>query len=494
MESTCNQGQCDDSTSDLNASAIRDRSMNRVFAFALFFLVPTAACAHQRPPFPTLAAPAVVFYDNDSPALPTSAMAIPIAVPLAELTQLLRERMVIPDVPDWKQVSDDPDVSIRYAAELLTPRIASEGQTLRLVLPVAYYGSFKARAKTPFGSMWLTKGSNWGDAERRGLIEVEVASQLDISSTWQLTTSTSLADLRFTAPPISKVCTSGAFKICVPADMVADRVHRELDARVREKAASGLGEVDAQVAQRVDLPRVAQRVWEGLHGARAGLPSGETIALMPEQLAVSYPTVQGDMLVAELRVWGRPTVADATPQAVPPLPPPSTTAWAGNDLNFLARVSLPTLNDAFTQHARSGEPLSSGHKLDKLAVLGLMASRQDRWLMAATFVVDEQPFTVYLSGDLLPDGQALRFGNAQVHSESAALIAAAGLTSEQVVQRVNELRGDLSGVLAGYLSAVRLALAQGVAPWPASAFDTAQLSIKWAYTRSGELSLAVNAR
>lgn len=469
--------------------------MRRLLALALFFSVPAAACAHRYASLPVLAVPAQVQRQDVIPSLAPSAMAVPIAIPLAELTQLMRERMVIPDMPDWKQVTESdhsPELSIRYAAELLAPRIASEGQTLRITLPVAYHGSFKARVKTPFGWMWLTKGTNWGDAERRGLIEVEVASQLDISSAWQLTSSTSLVDVRLTPPPISKLCTSGAFKLCVPADMVTERVHRELDARVREKVASGLAEVDAQIAQRVNLPELSRMVWERLQQARAGLSSGETLALAPEQMALSYPVVQGDVLQAELRVWGK--ASTAAPASGAALPPPSGNTWSGNDVELHVPVSLPTLSAAFTRALANAPALRSGDKVTRLELLGSSAAHPGDWLLAATLSVEERSFIVYAQGVLTPTAAGQALIDVRLLPESQQLLSAANVNGAELIAQL-QVGADLSALLDERLNAARTLLAQAVAPWPANALEGARAYVHGGYAAGAAgVLLVVKAR
>jgi hypothetical protein len=209
-------------------------------------------------------------------------------------------------------------------------------------------------------------------------------------------------------------------------------------------------------------------------------------------MSLGYPVVQGDMLQAELRVWGKPGIAQNTP--MPPLPAPSANEWSGNNVLFRNRASRAVLSEGFTRPLASLPALSTGHKLTKVEVLGFSALRPAEWLVAVTCAVEDQSFTVYVQGNVVPEGVVLWWRGVSLHPDSAALLAAAGVKSEELARLVEQIRGDFSGVLNEHLQAVRTLLAQGVAPWPASALDGVHLVIEDLYDHRGDLLMTVRAR
>ncbi|MFT3924108.1 MAG: DUF4403 family protein [Myxococcales bacterium] len=452
-----------------------------------------SACAH-RPPLPVLPPPAVRPRTDGVPPLPLSTLVVPLAVPLSGVQDVLRQRLVIPSVKDWQQVTppgESPEVGIRYQAELGAARFATTGSLVRTSLPIHYYGSFRVRAKTPLGWLWLAKNVAWGSKDKRGTIELAVDSELSVSPAWQLSTRSSLGGVTLTAPDVEKLCAGKIVKVCVPVEVVRDRLHRELDKQVRERASAGLAELDGQAAARTNLAGIAQEVWSRLQ-ASVAQGQGDPLWLRPEGMALSSLVVSDDALRSELRVWARPgwgtSVSDARPlPAAAELGPPA------EDVYFDTRLGLQAVSDGFS-HILSALPANGDDiRLERIDLLG-PAEAPGRWLVAMRLADDDRSATVYGDALLLPEERALRLSELQLTEASTALVVTAGFKPATFVELVDQAaRCALDEVLDGRLAAVRGALAESVAPWPVSFSSSTRASVQAAYADQDHVLLRVRA-
>lgn len=456
-------------------------------------LAGAASCRHQ--PLPVVQAPTVSAREDALPTPPLSTLVIPLSVPLSALQQLLQERLQLPGEADWRNVTaegESPEVAIRYQAELAEAQLASAGNVVHTTLPIRYHGSFRARAQTPFGSIWLTKNTRWGSRERPGTIALTISSELSIDGSWQLASHSTLTQVALTAPDVDKLCAGKVFKVCVPVDMVKGRVHRELEQQVRARAEPGLRELDAQVAARVDLPALARAVWQRL---QAGLTAdGETLLLAPEGLALGHPAVTGDAVVAELRVWARPRwSAEGTPVASP-LPPPSELGGSANDVHLSLALPFPALSQGLSTGLAALPASARGYRVSALSLIGPAASPQRYLLAIALSDDDDSSATAYGEASLLLEGASVGLSDVQLGTSSEPLLAAAGYPPAELSAQLAQLRQPLAPQLDARLNALRALLASSVSPWPASPLPGVATVLTAAYAGRDGVTFTAVAR
>jgi hypothetical protein len=455
-------------------------------------LFSASGCSHQ--PLPAVSAPAIAEREDAVPAAPLSTLIIPLIVPLPLLQQIVQERLQLPGEADWRTVTSEgqsPEIGIRYRAELSTPKITIDGRTVHITLPILYYGSFRARARTPFGSVWLTKNTSWGNRKRPGRIEITVTSELGIDADWQLRSRSSLNRVVLTAPDIDKLCAGKAFKVCVPVDVVKDRVHREIEQRVRALAEPQLRELDAQVAARVDLPALARDVWRRL---QAGLSTdGDTLALAPERMSLGDPTVTGDAVIAELRVWGRPRWSVTAPPAAVPLPPPAETSEGVNDAHFTVMSRFSDLSQGLSGGLASLPENGDGYRVSTVKLVG-PAAGAERFVLAVTLSDGDDSSTAYGESSLLLDGSSVGLSETVLSDASSPLLVAAGYTPADLVALLSRLRCPLAPLLEAHLSGLRALLASSISPWPTNPLQGMRATLVAAYATRGGVTFSATAR
>jgi hypothetical protein len=407
---------------------------------------------------------------------------------------VLRQKVTLPSVAEWSQVTppgDSPEISVRYQADLGDPAVAASGMRVRTTLPIHYFGAFRARARTPFGWLWLTKDTPWGTSARRGTIEVQVDTLFSVSPDWRLGVRSSLADLRLKAPPVEKLCTSGVFKVCVPAEWVRERVHREIDRQVRAQASRGLAEADAQISSGLDLARLVNVVWERLH-AEVPEERGETLAIAPRGLALGPAMVRGDSLLLELVIWSQPQWAVAHHQAPTALPSATQLAATGRDEHLDIPVSLAALSERMTKGLRAAAP-GTREVASELKLLG-PADEPGRWLIGLVLAEPYASRLVYGDATLALEGADLGLGDPHWSSASHGLLVAAGLSPDELARELAQrAHGDLTDLVRPPFDALHQALASSVSPWPVQ-FEESSTSLEAAYAADTGVVFRVRGR
>lgn len=468
--------------------------MNRVSLVALLAVL-SAACSHLPPlPQPVAPLPAVRI---DPPLPPREAnFALSLAVPVSELVSLLRDQLTLPSAPDWQLVTapgKSPEVEIRYEAELLPPQIALQANTVSLSLQVAYFGSFRARLHTPFGWVRLTKNTKWGDAERRGLIEVQIQAALELSPDYRVHSQSTLHEVKLTAPPIDELCAGGAFKVCVPAETAAGPIHRELERRVRERVEAGLRKVDEQVAERASLTRLAQHMWEQLSGSSRTLPSGETLRFDPRTLSLSYPLLVADQIMIILNIGAVPTFQSGAGGPSTALPPLVVAAPGSTRVPLSWVEPLGAISAGLTQAVRLAAA-DSEQVPTQIELLG-PASEASRWLVALKLAREGQERTVFGHAALgFPGGDALKLSEITLTRDSEDLLSLARIERSAFLSAAEGALYRPSAALNSRVAALRGALADSVAPFPVDPLPNAQVQLLSARAAQGGVLLEVELR
>jgi Domain of unknown function (DUF4403) len=432
--------------------------------------VACAACARPLP-LPAVPVPALSPRADALPELAHTTLSAQVAVATADVLGLAREQIALPSAPEFTQVSpqgDSPEIAVRYGSTLLAPSVANDGDALLLHVPVAYHGAFRVRARTPFGWVWLTKGTDWGTEAAPGRIDVTVRSRIAIADDWSVTSHSELASLELTAPPIAQLCTRGVIRVCVPASWAEERVHAELGRRIREELVPSLGRLDALARERIPLAPVLTHAWAELHRAHAAGRGAPSLRLAPEALQLTAPRVRGDQLALEVRLWLRPHEGEGGARAVV-LPAPSHAAFPGDVLHARARIPFTELSEALAQQlARDPLGVAEGVRLAAVALLGAHA-QPGRFVLGLTLTEEERSYTAYGDATLVPRGADLTVSELHLHTDSVRLLALVGLAPERLAQRVADgVTVDLAPWLEPRARAVADAITAALAPWPAA--------------------------
>jgi hypothetical protein len=323
------------------------------------------------------------------------------------------------------------------------------------------------------------------------VIELLVSSELAIDGDWQLRSHTSLTRVTLTAPDIDKLCAGKVFKVCVPVDVVKDRVHREIEQRVRALAEPRLQELDAQVAQRVDLPTLARGAWQRL---QEGLDAnGETLALAPEAMSLGYPAISGDAVTAELRVRGRPRWNATASPATFALPPPAEMENAVNEVHVTARSPLSDLSQGLSDGLASLSRNHGDYRVSEVKIMGAAAGAQ-RFIFAISMSDGDSASTAYGEASLLLDGTSVGLTEIKLSDASSPLLVAAGYTPADVTGLLSQLRFSLAPLLEARLSSVRVLLTRSMNPWPTNPLQGVKATLEAAYATRGGVTFSATAR
>jgi hypothetical protein len=453
------------------------------------------ACTHLSP-LPQPVAEATVARVDAAPAEREATITVTLSAQRSELEALLRDQLSLPSAPEWQRVSEpdkSPELDIRYEAELLPPQIELQGQTLVLKLQVAYFGALRARVHTPFGWLRVTKGTSWGDAEHRGLIEVDIHTTLALGEDYQLHAQSVLHDVRLTAPPIASLCAGGAFKVCVPAEVAARPIHDELERRIRARVDAGLAQVDQQVRERSSLTRFAQRLWEGLHGTGQALPDGARLSLRPRALSLGFPAMEGDQLVIALGIRAAPLFQGEPAEAVAPLPPlrvesPGPTTIALTWLEPFDAISSGL--SAKLSPASGDRPESSP---TRLALLGPAAS-EGRFVVALGLEREGQVRSAYGEASLLAVADSLKLDGLRLTPDSERLLALAKIDQATFLAVASSASYRPSAALDARIQSLRSLIAESLAPLPIDPLAHVQARIVSARAAQGGLLLEAELR
>lgn len=220
--------------------------------------------------------------------------------------------------------------------------IAVEGQGDRLILrlPLRYrveLGVPKVERNLDLG--WKTMATS-KQAEASILLETRITLEPD----WRLTART--------APRIETLpnCRLTAFRERLQFD-VTPQVRRAFDAGLAQAAR----ELDRQVRERADLPRIAQIVWQRLHEP-IPVTAAFAFELRPRSAKLAAPVFVRREIRTGLLLEGELAMRQPTSPPVPPLPALESTApIEALDLDVLFAVPLEEANARLAESLR-GQP------------------------------------------------------------------------------------------------------------------------------------------
>lgn len=335
---------------------------------------------------------------------------------------------------EWTRVTAEnanPEVETRMQAEVGALRVVVREGSVRVELPVAYFGKVRARAKTPFGSVWLSKGTDWGTREAPGLVVLEIEVRPSISRNFALSTKSTLLGVRFSAPKGEKLCTTTFVRVCISRDEAASRVHAELEREIRKVSPMLLRVVDARIGEQ----------GHALHAFLTHAVSEMAEPLGAEQLRLSVDAFalgpvggKDTRLRLDAELGFRASLFTPAPkQSV--VPPKGELRGGSNELSYDAVLTFLELGQAWTQ--KLGQAAVRNVSVVGCEVLG---SAQDgaALVLSLSLSRDEQTLKVFAHAELEQQGSALRLSKLAFTSESRAALDAMGVDEAELATLVKK--------------------------------------------------------
>jgi hypothetical protein len=385
----------------------------------LAMLAGVCACA-GRHALPTVPRPAIVARSDPRPELPASRLLVPLEADIATyepaIAEVLRRNLRLAQ-RSWLRVTPagaEPSVEMRYEAQLGTPSLRVDGKSVRVEVPLTYWGEVRARANTRLGSMWLSKGTPWGDATNPGRITLAISVKPDVDAQWQLRTTTRLVKVTLVAPAFDQVCTDTIIRFCVSRDQAVKHVHGLIEREVQARAPAFLAALDRHVEERADLRSAIEMGYRAL-----STPAGpEQLWLAIERMALGSLHGKERLARLDLEIVFRPSWGGPAPGKRPALPARKSVGKKPSALAFDVALPYAELSRVLSEGLRglAGE----SWRLVKVEALGATATGSSL-VLALHVVTGDRWHVVYAAGTPTPMGDALGLGDVKLSSASKEL-------------------------------------------------------------------------
>lgn len=264
------------------------------------------------------------------PAPVEGTFAFPVRVPLPIIAGLIDAALPQHESQGYQaftQPGRSPAIEARYELWRDPVHVRFSQSTLHIEVPVRYAARFNARIKSPFGGKWMTvaRDEPWGTEREPLRITLHLRTRIDISPRWKLSLETRVEPPVHGPPPSGKLCTGGAFKLCVTKASIAPEVDKRLDAELLGRLGKAAADFDRQAVKRVSLRARVQRVYRELVQPQPA-EHGRWMTLEPTAAALSL-RAEGNAVVVEPALGARLRYHESKPATTaPPLPdrgPPS---------------------------------------------------------------------------------------------------------------------------------------------------------------------------
>jgi hypothetical protein len=194
-------------------------------------------------------------------------------------------------------------------------------RTLQVDVPVRYAARFNARVKSPFGG-WLTVAKNepWGTEGDPQRLRLRVNTRVKVTAQWELQLRSKVERPEHGSPPGGKLCTGGAFKLCVSKDSVAPEVRKRIDAEIVPRMEQALGDADRQLEAAAALRARLEQAWRAIGKPQQFDAHGRWVVIEPRQAALELHA-DADAIIIEPAVHARVSYHESKPKRLyPPLP------------------------------------------------------------------------------------------------------------------------------------------------------------------------------
>jgi hypothetical protein len=400
-----------------------------------------AACAATTslPPrsnvLPSVPRPAIVTREDKPEPLPQSRLMVPLETDLSSyeplLAEVLREHLVLYQ-DSWTKVSQpkaNPEVETRMEARLDAPTLRIEGQSVHVEVPIRYWGELRSKARTPFGSLWLTRGTHWGNARNPGKITLAVSVKPEIDKAWRLRTKSKLDSLTLTAPRFETLCTTTGVRICLARAQAEKLVHTVLEGELRRRIALMLSALDQRIQQRIDLRTAVEMGFRAL-----STPAGkEQLWLAIDGMGMTALHGQNQMAQLDLELLFRPSWQDRRGRR-PTLPARGNPSKRENNIDFDLELHFAELSTALTQ-ASAGTKLGA---FDVTRFEALGPGNADGLILALTASNAQATHTVYLNAQPRADQGWLRFEQLTLSKPSLALLSELDIDAQPLLAELEK--------------------------------------------------------
>jgi hypothetical protein len=402
----------------------------------LAMLACAGACAGRRV-LPTVPRPAIVERHDPRPELPASRLVLPLESDIGAyepmLAEVLRDHLKLAQ-RSWLRVTPpgvEPTLEVRYEAQLGAPLLRVEGKTVRVEVPLTYWGEVRARPNAHAGAMWLSKGTPWGDALNPGHITLAISVKPEVDEQWRLRTTTKLLKVTLAAPPFEQVCTDTIIRACVSRDQAVKHVHGLLERELRGRSPALLAALDTQVEERADLRAAIEMGFRAL-----SMPAGpEQLWLAIERMGLGPLHGSEHLARLDLELVFRPWWGGDAPGKRTGLPPRKALGKKPSALVFDVELPFAELSQQLSQSLRglAGE----SWRLVKVEALGATATGS-KLVLALHILTGERWHVVYAACTPAPLGDMLGLGDVKLSSASQALAEALDIDEDELTVAIGK--------------------------------------------------------
>ena len=420
------------------AQARQELGRGRVVCAVLSALTLLACVKHELPPepvvLPTVPRPAIIERLEIPKPLPASHLLVPLEADLSSyesaLGEVLRENITLSQ-DDWTPASaprDVLEVETLIQAQLGDPELRMQDSTVLVQIPLTYWGKLRARARTRFGSMWVTRGTSWGTEKNPGRIVLGIQVKPAIDEYFRLRTRSKLGSVKLKAPKFAKLCAGGAVRVCLSGGQAEKLVHALIERRIRVSSVTFLANLDQRMSQEADLRsaiETAVRVF--------AQPAGDDrLALGIERLSLAPIQGSGRRVHLDLELQFQARFGSSKSQL---RPVPRRTALSKQP-GFLAFDTELSFRELTVLLARAAPDISGGGvQVQRLEVLGASAESEGV-VLSLSVVIAEHTYALYFVGRPIAEDGRLRFQNTRPTPATAQLLGALELDAATLVRRV----------------------------------------------------------
>ncbi|HTU58521.1 MAG TPA: DUF4403 family protein, partial [Polyangiales bacterium] len=264
------------------------------------------ACgASAAEPIPSVSATPTSGAESGPPPLPAARDATfvqSIHVPLALLAASIQAQ-IPPHESQPRKLLTRPNASPAIEASIEVWRddvqVRFQGDSLWVDVPLRYAAKFDAKMKNPFGGKWfkVAKDEDWGSERDPQRVTLHVRTRIEITPQWELHLATDIDRPEHGPAPDGKLCTSGAFKLCISKDSFTSEVRRRLEAEAVPRVRNELEKLDRKIEQTVDLRARVERTWRRLTEPRSLGSHDQYSVILPRSAALSLQPGDAELVV-----------------------------------------------------------------------------------------------------------------------------------------------------------------------------------------------------
>jgi Domain of unknown function (DUF4403) len=305
--------------------------------------------APVAPVAPTEPAPAAKIKAPEKPE--PSQLVVPVRVTFASAVAKIDALVEKTAKQDWKRVSkpgDSPDIDVKYTLWRGPIEASFEEHTLRVIVPVKYAATVRAKVKNPLTGkdLWITKGETWGTTQEPQEIKATFHAKLSVSEDFAISAESKLDALDHGKAPSGEVCVKAIAQVCVAKSSLASQVRGHIEDHLKPRIQKALGQANKKIEESLNLKAHAQKLWAAVQQPRslekalsAACPKKSSAAcktrawlvVQPRSLGLKQPYMDGADLRADLAISGDFAIVLDDKPKVTAVPLPKLQAVTGKE-------------------------------------------------------------------------------------------------------------------------------------------------------------------